>query len=134
FSLRATDGRQVSLSGLRGNVVLVNFWATWCEPCKRELPAIDAVQQRFGDRGFKAVGVDYADQDDVVERFAAVERLGFPLLEDSIGGIGSLYRLLGVPTSYLVDRGGVLRVIHPGPYSEAELVKAVASLLDGADR
>jgi len=132
FSLRAADGRGLSLSGLRGKVVLVNFWATWCEPCKRELPAIDAVQQQLGPRGFQALGVDYADQDDVVERFAAAQRLSFPLLEDSIGRIGSVYRLLGVPTSYLIDRDGVLRAIHAGPYTRQELMKAVNGMLGAA--
>jgi peroxiredoxin len=134
FTLQAADGRAFSLTGLRGRVVLVNFWATWCEPCKHELPAIDAVQRRFGARGFQAVGVDFADQDDVVRRFAAKARLGFPLLEDSIGATASSYRLLGVPTSYLVGADGTLRAIHAGPYAEQALANAVSALLRDAGR
>ncbi|HLZ71219.1 MAG TPA: TlpA disulfide reductase family protein [Dehalococcoidia bacterium] len=129
FVLRATDGRRISLADQRGSVVLVNFWATWCGPCKRELPAINAVQRKLGPRGFTALGVDYADQDDAVERFAAAQKLDFPLLEDSIGGTASVYRLLGVPTSYLLDSGGVLRAIHAGPYTERELTRAVSAIL-----
>lgn len=129
FALQSVSGEIVSLSGLRGRVVLVNFWATWCTPCKQELPAIDAVARRYRAQGFSAVGIDFREQDEDVAAYAAKVKVSFPLLEDSAGATADRYKLLGLPTSYLVDRGGVVRAIHPGPYSEAELDKAVKALM-----
>jgi peroxiredoxin len=130
FSLRAASGENVALAGLRGKVVLVNFWATWCGPCKQELPAIDAVARRYAARGFVVLGVDAGgDQDSDVESFARKQALSFPLLEDSTGVTAARYRLLGVPTSFLVDANGVVRTVHPGPYKQSELDHAVRALL-----
>jgi peroxiredoxin len=129
FTLRSTGGATVRMQDYRGKVVLLNFWATWCEPCKAELPAIDAVQRRYGSQGFAALGVDFRDQDEDVVAYAAKVRLSFPLLEDQPGVTANDYRLLGVPTSYLVDAEGVIRAIHTGPYTQKGLAGAVGALL-----
>jgi cytochrome c biogenesis protein CcmG, thiol:disulfide interchange protein DsbE len=130
FTLRAASGENVALADLRGKVVLVNFWATWCAPCKQELPAIDAVARRYAARGFVVLGVDAGgDQDSDVESFARKQALSFPLLEDSTGVTAARYRLLGVPTSFLVDANGIVRAVHPGPYKQSELDRAVRTLL-----
>ena len=134
FGLRSADGALVNLEDYRGKIVLLNFWATWCGPCKEELPAIDAVQRRLGDRGFAALAVDFRDQDDEVVAFASRVRVSFPLLQDHLGVTASAYRLLGVPTSFLLDGNGDIRAIHAGPYTEKALAAAVSSLLDGEHR
>lgn len=131
FTLRSTDGDTISLSDLRGHVVLVNFWATWCVPCKQELPAIDKVARRYAQQGFAVLGVDDRDQDDDVIAFARQIGVSFPLLLDSKGATAGRYHLVGVPTSFLIDRNGVIRAVHPGPYTEQELDKAVRNLLNG---
>ena len=119
-----------TVAASKGKVVLVNFWATWCAPCKQELPAIDAVARRYADRGFVALGVDAGgDQDNVVESFARQQRLSFALLEDSTGATATHWRLLGVPTSFLIDAAGIVRAVHPGPYKQSDLDKAVKALL-----
>jgi peroxiredoxin len=132
FTLKATSGDTIGLDQLRGKVVLVNFWATWCVPCKTELPAIDAVQRRFGADNFVALAVDYREQDDVVERFGSKAGLSFPLLQDSVGSVAVLYRLVGVPSSYLIDREGVLRTIQTGPFSEKKLSELVNAAIKEA--
>jgi len=131
FTLRSTSGDTISLSDLRGHVVLVNFWATWCAPCKQELPAIDKVARRYAQQGFVVLGVDDRDQDDEAIAFARQITVSFPLLLDSRGATASRYHLVGVPTSFLIDRNGVIRAVHPGPYTERELDKAVRALLSG---
>lgn len=129
FQLQSVDGRTVSLAALRGRVVLVNFWATWCVPCTRELPAIDTVARRYANQGFSAAGIDFREQNDDVAAYASKVKVSVPLLEDSTGATAERYKLLGVPTSYLIDRDGVIRAIHPGPYTTGELDKAVQAVL-----
>ena len=130
FSLHDSAGDTVTLASQRGKLVLINFWATWCGPCKQELPAIDAVARRYAARGFVVLGVDAGgDQDEDVASFAAKEKLSFPLLDDSTGATAGRYKLLGVPTSFLVGPDGVVKAVHPGPYTEQELDRAVQAAL-----
>ena len=129
FRLLSTDQTEVGLPDLRGRVVLVTFWATWCGPCKQELPAIDSVYRRLRSSGFAVVGVDYREQGADVSSFAQRSGLSFPLLQDSTGEVAFRYRLPGVPASYLVDRDGLLRQIHVGPLSAKELTRMVDALL-----
>jgi peroxiredoxin len=129
FALATVGGDEVDLAGLRGKVVLVNFWATWCVPCKQELPDIDAVQHRYTNAGFSALGVDNREPAATVSSFAAKTPVSFPLLLDPGNAVANAYRLLGLPTSYLLDRDGIVRAIHPGPWSRKELQAAVDRLL-----
>ncbi len=129
FALATLRGDQVDLAALRGKVVLVNFWATWCIPCKQELPDIDAVQRRYANAGFTALGVDNREPADLVAAFAAKTPVTYPLLLDPGNAVADAYRLLGLPTSYLIDRDGIVRAIHPGPWSRKALQDAVGRLL-----
>jgi cytochrome c biogenesis protein CcmG/thiol:disulfide interchange protein DsbE len=133
FSLPALDGALVSLSAQRGNVVLVNLWASWCGPCRSEMPAVNRVYQAHRASGFVVLAVNAANQDDESEARAFVRNLGlvFPILFDRDGSAGRAYRLRSLPTSYFIGRDGVIREIVVGSMSEAMLEARVKRLLAG---
>lgn len=121
---RAPDYRVLALasgdsvgvrSGYEGQVTLVNIWATWCAPCRAEMPSMERVYQLYRDRGFRiaAVSVD-AGSPDKVHRFAEELGLTFDLLHDASGGIQQAYRTIGVPQSFLLDRRGNIAWIALG--------------------
>lgn len=111
FTLQTLDRRTLSLSGLRGQVVLINFWATWCGPCKLEMPAI---QERYNDGGFEVLAVNFDEPAELIEPFVAELGLTFPILLDPGGMVQELYRIRGYPTSFFVDADGLIRFMHIG--------------------
>ena len=121
FSLERLEGGEVSLSDHRGDVVLINFWATWCAPCRAEIPAIEAVHQARQNDGFVVLGVNYQESRDVVEPFARELAVTYPVLLDESGRIMETYRAIGLPMSVLVDREGIIRVRHTGVLTEEQL-------------
>jgi peroxiredoxin len=115
FSLDDAEGRPLRLSGLRGRVVLVNFWATWCVPCATEIPWFTAFQAEYGDRGFSAIGISLDDDGwTSVRPFASAQRIGYPLalgtdeVTRAFGGIGAL------PATFIIDRQGRIAATHVG--------------------
>ncbi|HEU4763656.1 MAG TPA: TlpA disulfide reductase family protein [Gemmatimonadales bacterium] len=103
-------GDSVSLRDrFKGHVTLINIWATWCEPCRREMPSMEKLYQAFKDRGFRieAVSIDQGSPEDV-KAFAKKYGLTFEILQDKSGDIQTLYRTTGVPESFIVDRNGVV--------------------------
>jgi cytochrome c biogenesis protein CcmG, thiol:disulfide interchange protein DsbE len=132
FTLGTSDGRQVMLSTLRGQVVLVNLWASWCPPCRAEMPAIDKVYRANQSRGLVVLAVDAANQDSESDAraFAQQLSLSFPILLDRSGSVGQRYHLRALPTSYFIDRHGVIRsVVMGGPMSEALIGSKIEDLL-----
>lgn len=106
FSLPALDGGEVSLSDHRGSVVILNFWATWCPPCREELPSMVRLQNELRDEPFTILAVSVREQPETVLSF--LEETGFelPVLLDESGNTGVEYGVRGIPTSYVVDTGG----------------------------
>ncbi len=133
FMLQTLDGKAMSLSAQRGNAVLINLWASWCGPCRSEMPAINNVYQKYRDAGFVVLAVNATNQDNEnnARSFAAGLRLTFPVLLDREGFTGGLYRLRSLPTSYFVGRDGVIRDVVVGAMSEASLEARVKRLLAG---
>jgi peroxiredoxin len=129
FTLEAPDGSESSLSDYGGSVVLVNFWATWCPPCRDEIPHFEEAYEAHKDEGFVVLGVNYQDSAAEVEPF--VERLGvtYPMLLDESGMVAKEYRAVGLPTSVFVDRDGVIQVRHSGYLSEDQLEQYLSRLL-----
>ncbi len=125
FALQNLQGETVRLSQLRGQVVLVNFWATWCGPCRLEMPAIQA---RYNHGGFTVLAVDFAEPAPQVQAFADELGLSFPILLDPDGAVQELYRVRGYPTSFFVDPQGVIRFFHIGEMSETILDHYLAEL------
>jgi len=132
FTLETREGETVSLSDLRGQVVLLNFWATWCPPCRAEMPAIQKVYDQYADQGFTVLAVDVGEGDAQVAAFADERGLSFPILMDRDGAISTRYQVRAMPSTFFIDREGVIReVTLGGPMSEAFIESQVTGLLAG---
>jgi peroxiredoxin len=133
FALPALDGQVVTLSSQRGNVVLINMWASWCVPCRTEMPAIAQVYARYRDSGFVVLGLNATYQDNEVNArsFVISQRLTFPILLDRSGQTSATYKLRSLPTSYILGRDGIIRHIVVGAMTEAMLEARVKQLLAG---
>lgn len=127
FLLTSLTGEQLALEDFRGQVVLLNFWATWCGPCRLEMPAF---QDRFKEYGgdLQIVAVNFDEAQHVVQNFVDELGLTFEILLDPGGEIQRLYQVRGYPTSYFVDTEGVVRVIHIGIMTESQLDGYLAEL------
>lgn len=110
------DGRPVSLADHRGDVVLLNTWATWCKPCREEIPALESLHREFSGRGLVVVGVSIDVIDDTARIAGFARDLGatYPLWRDADDRISTTFLAIGVPSTYLIDREGVLRWRHLG--------------------
>ncbi|NKB67360.1 MAG: redoxin domain-containing protein [Candidatus Latescibacteria bacterium] len=130
FSLEAMAGAPVALEELRGQVVLINFWATWCGPCKLEMPHIQALHEQYGDQGLTVLAISTDQYRDKVEPFIKNQGFTFPVLYDD-GSAQANYRVRGIPSLFLLDQAGIIRYSQAG-YSPAvvpRLEKMVAQLL-----
>ena len=114
LSGRALDG-EVSLAGLRGKVVIVNFWAAWCAECRPEMPALDRLHRELGPKGFAVLGVNAREDVATVRRYAKELNLSFPLVLDQPGVINAAYGVIGLPTSFVVARDGRAVAFGVGP-------------------
>jgi peroxiredoxin len=115
FGLRTPDGQLVSLAGLRGKVVVLNFWATWCRECLTEMPALETLHRRFATRGLAIVGVDSREGATRVQRYAKEHGLTFPLLLDLDGAVTANYGVVALPTTLLIGRDGHPVALAVGP-------------------
>ncbi|HET9982545.1 MAG TPA: TlpA disulfide reductase family protein [Longimicrobiales bacterium] len=108
YGARGLEGDSLSLTQLRGNAVLLNIWATWCIPCRQEMPALDSLQRAYAAKGLKVVGVsiDEAGADDAVREFLRERGIGFTILRDPDERVTRSFRTSGVPESFLLDRQG----------------------------
>ena len=133
FTLQTTDGKAVTLSDLRGRAVLVNIWASWCVPCRAEMPAMQRVYDEYKDRGLIVLAVNSTVQDQAASAraFAAEFGLTFPILLDMEGIATRLYEVRALPSSFFIGRDGVIiEVVIGGPMSEALLRTRVESILE----
>ena len=119
FTLLDLEGEQVSLSDFRGQLVLINFWATWCPPCRDELPVIQAQYEKSDD--LVVLGVNFQEGADEVRSFVTNEELTFPILLDEEGRVTMTYRARALPTSFLVDAEGIITAVHIGPVAAGHL-------------
>ncbi|SEF65528.1 Thiol-disulfide isomerase or thioredoxin [Bryocella elongata] len=118
FTRDSIDHRPISLSAYRGHVVLLNFWATWCGPCRLEIPRFMEWQQRYGTRGLQVLGVSIDDDQPPVDTYVRKTKLNYPVMMGD-AKLGRLYGgVLGVPVTILIDRDGVIRARFEG---EADL-------------
>ncbi|MBE7552608.1 MAG: redoxin domain-containing protein [Anaerolineales bacterium] len=129
FSLPALNGETVRLSDLKGQVVLVNLWATWCPPCKAEMPTIDAFYRAHQEAGFTALMANVQEDWGTVRAFIEMNGFTFPVLLDSQGELMRRYGVRGLPTTFIVDRSGQVRHIQTGAITQADLETIINPLL-----
>jgi peroxiredoxin len=117
YSAMNLEGDSVHLAALAGNVVLLNVWATWCLPCREEMPALQELYERHSAEGFDVVGVSVDGRGDrpAIRRFVEDYELTFTIWHDPDDVVMNRFRVIGVPATYLIDRDGVLRWRHMGP-------------------
>jgi peroxiredoxin len=132
FTLPSRDGKTVSLADLKGQVVMVNFWATWCGPCRKEMPHLEALHQRYSSLGFTLLGVNVENDPAGAKKW--LEDNGpvtFPILLDTKNQVSKLYKVNTMPSTVLVGRDGTMRYIHHGyePGVEGEYQTQVRALL-----
>jgi peroxiredoxin len=129
FVLPDANGKLVRLSELRGQVVLVNLWATWCPPCIAEMPDLAAVYNAYKAEGFMILGVNDQERKETVLDFLAHNALPYPTLLDPDSRVARAYGTSFLPASFLIDRRGVLRATYPGQTNRAKLETTIKPLL-----
>lgn len=120
FTLRSLAGKPVSLASLRGKPVLLNFWASWCPPCREEMPRIEQLQQAEGER-VAIVGVDFREPAAVVQAFVARHGFTWTFLLDGEGSVTGAYDVRSFPTSFFLDQHGVIRQVYTGPMNLGQM-------------
>ena len=131
FALKSSTGENLRLSEFRGDVVMINFWATWCGPCRQEMPLLDELYTRYERVGFNLLGVNI--DDDSSRAMDMIDELGvnFPVLFDARKEVSKLYEVEAMPVTVIVDREGTVRYVHHGykPGYEEMYLDQIRSLL-----
>ena len=131
FTLKDMNGQDVRLADLEGQVVLLNFWATWCGPCRLEIPWFVEFQEKYKDQGFRVVGISVDDPPEALPPFAKRFKINYPLLvgadrEDVQKAYGPIF---GVPTTFIIDRNGRICIRHVGQVGREQFESEIKSLL-----
>jgi len=133
FTLEDMDAKKFSLKDYRGKVVLLNFWATWCPPCRREMPSIERLYQHFKDKGFIVLALNQMEDGDQVFTYTAELEVAptFPILFDKDSDVSRAYSVLGLPTTYLIDKKGNIRfrAIGGREFDHPEVEKQILQLI-----
>lgn len=131
FTLKSLSGKNLKLSEMAGNVVLINFWASWCGPCLQEMPLLNKIHKKYEPLGFTVLGVNVEENSDSARAFLADRGVDFPILLDTTNKVSKLYDVVAMPTTVVVDRDGNMRFLHKGykPGDEAQYRKMVKKLV-----
>jgi thiol-disulfide isomerase/thioredoxin len=131
FSLPSRGGPPVSLAGLRGQVVLVNFWATWCGPCRKEMPLLEQIHKKYAPLGFTLLGINVEEDTTHMEAFLGDVPVTFPVLLDPANQVSKLYDVAAMPSTVIIDRKGQVRYIHQGwqPGDESRYQDVIRQLI-----
>jgi peroxiredoxin len=131
FSLPSRSGDIVSLDKLRGKVVMLNFWASWCGPCRQEMPLLDQMHKRYSSLGFTMIGVNVESNTADAEKWLQQTPVSFPVLFDKENKVSKLYDVNAMPSTVFIDRKGNVRALHRGykPGDESEYLNEIRALL-----
>jgi peroxiredoxin len=131
FTLPTADGQQVSLQQYRGKIVFLNFWATWCIPCREEMPGLERLHQTYQAQDLAIISIDLKESADQVKAFFDKHSLSFPALLDQNGSVFRDYLVAGMPTTYLIGRDGTMlaRGIGGRDWTRAEALQLIRELL-----
>ncbi len=132
FELANENGEITALADFRGQIVVLNYWASWCPPCRAEMPALDAAFKDYQDQGVVILGINAASQDSIETAHTFITEMGlsFPILFDKTGAVGGLYQVSALPSTYFIDRNGVIQeVVIGGPISASHLRISIEQLI-----
>jgi DsbE subfamily thiol:disulfide oxidoreductase len=131
FELPALDGKALGTTALRGRIVLVNFWASWCGPCRTEMPILNQLAKQYGSRGVTVVGINVEPERGAALNWLKTTPVNFPVLFDADSKVSSAYRVSGMPNTVVLDRKGVIRYVHRGyaPGAENEYMDQIRALI-----
>lgn len=142
FTLTDLNGREWTLSGLKGKVVLLNFWATWCPPCQREMPGFQSLHERMGDDGevivltVASAALEQMGEEEskkAVSEFIKEQNYTFPVLYDPTGEVWAVYQQEGIPANYIIDKQGNVRFLMAGAFSSEDEMNAALEAVRRAD-
>ncbi|MBI4787861.1 MAG: redoxin domain-containing protein [Chloroflexi bacterium] len=131
FILKSMTGDEIVLSKLEGRPVIINFWATWCGPCREEFPALVRKYKQYQEQGLVIIGINFQDEnsDEGIRTFMRNTLVNFPIVRDTGERVGRMYRVNGLPTSIFVDRKGIVRdIVVGGPMTDDFLDKQIAKI------
>ena len=131
FTLKSNDGSNLRLAEQRGNVVMLNFWASWCGPCKQEMPLLDDLHKRYSRAGFTVIGVNVEQDTNAAKSVLKNIPVSFPVLFDTTSKVSKLYDVSAMPTTVMIDRDGNVRYQHKGykPGYENEYRQQIKQLI-----
>jgi peroxiredoxin len=131
FQLHTSASTDLSLSDLKGRVVLINFWASWCGPCRQEMPVLEQLYRKYKSAGFTLLGVNVEPKAADAEAFLKSMPVSFPILLDPDSKVSRLYEVSGMPSTVILDRSGKVRYVHHGykPGEESEYLDQIRTLV-----
>jgi len=131
FTLKSRSGKNIKLSELRGDVVMINFWASWCGPCRQEMPLLEKIAKKYKRLGFTLLGVNVEENTNAAKNYLKDVRVTFPILFDNTNKTSKLYNVSAMPTTILIDRNGNKRYLHKGykPGYENDYKREIKKLL-----
>lgn len=130
FTLVDLEDNQVSLSDFRGKTVFVNFWATWCPPCRAEMPEMEAVYQEYKDKGVVMIGVDIRETKEEVLQYVQEGGYSWIFVLDTTGEVTTNYKIQAIPTSFFLDREGTIRAVNIGAMTKRTMEAALAKAME----
>lgn len=131
FTLPGKNGETISLSKLKGQVVMLNFWASWCGPCRTEMPLMDQIYKKYSAAGFVLLGVNVDTDSSDAQKFLSKVPVSFPIAYDRDSKVSKLYQVAAMPSTVFIDRKGNVRALHRGynPGDENEYLSQIRSLI-----
>ena len=131
FTLASRAGQDVSLAQYKGQVVMLNFWASWCGPCRQEMPLLESIYKKYNKMGFTLLGVNVEPDSNAANDWLKATPVSFPILYDRDSKVSKLYDVGGMPSTVIIDRSGKVRVLHRGykPGDENEYLDSIRTLI-----
>ena len=129
FQLPTLTGKPMSLQQLKGKAVVLNFWGSWCEPCRTEMPALTEIYRRYRAKGIVVIGINIAETDVTATQFVKQYKLDFPIWMDRDREVVDLYRIGPIPSTYFIDPTGKIAYVKEGPLALNELEKIILSIM-----
>jgi peroxiredoxin len=131
FTLGARSGQNVSLAQYKGQVVMLNFWASWCGPCRQEMPLLESIYKKYNRLGFTLIGVNVEPDSNAANDWLKQTPVSFPILYDKESRVSKMYDVAGMPSTVIIDRAGKVRVLHRGykPGDENEYLDSIRTLV-----